>query len=458
MRIDVLRLENFRCFEKYELRLAKKFNLLIGDNGSGKTALLDALAVAAGSFLLGIRANNVRARNIDEDDVRRIDLLVGQTANRETAGDAKVEAEWRYTERHDHVTEAGRPISLEPFVWKWTRTRGGGAANRTTPTQPWSIKGHAQNLAKQVTDSAKASEATLPVLGYYGTGRLWRVLKDTKKEPWGPGSRFRGYIECLNPASDQKTLFRWFEANERAALQKQERRGVLEAVRAAVTVMIPGAEKLWWDFDWEELCLSATIGGAPQTIPFHLLSDGYRNLLGMVADIAFRSAVLNPQFEDQAAAKTPGIILIDEVDLHLHPKWQRQVVPLLLKAFPQIQFVATSHSPFIIQSLYEQADTLLWDIATAAPLPLESKSIEDIAEQKQGVELPQQSQRYLDMERAAKRYYALLQKSNGTSTEEKERLRHELDELSRPFSDDPAFQALLKMERLASGMDTPIAS
>lgn len=178
----------------------------------------------------------------------------------------------------------------------------------------------------------------------------------------------------------------------------------------------------------------------------------------MVADIAFRSAVLNPQFEDQAAAKTPGIILIDEVDLHLHPKWQRQVVPLLLKAFPEIQFVATSHSPFIIQSLYGQVDTLLWDIAAAVPLPLESKSIEDIAEQKQGVELPQQSQRYLGMERAAERYYALLRKSNGASTEEKERLRHELDKLSRPFSDDPEFQALLKMERLVSGMDTPRAS
>jgi len=70
-------------------------------------------------------------------------------------------------------------------------------------------------------------------------------------------------------------------------------------------------------------------------------------MLGMVADIAYRSAVLNPQLGSEAAQKTPGIVLIDEIDLHLHPKWQRRVVEDLRATFPALQFVATTHSPFI---------------------------------------------------------------------------------------------------------------
>jgi len=451
MRIDVVRLENFRCFKRYELRLAKRFNLLIGDNGSGKTAILDALAVAAGSFLLGIPVDEVHPGNIEEEDLRRIDFLVGQTVTKEATGDAKIEAEWDATSGVSPVNE----LQLAPYICKWIRTRGLGSKTRTTRQLASAIQRYASNQAKNASDPTQSAQTTLPLLGYYGTGRLWHVLKDAKKEAWGPGSRFRGYIECLNPASDQKTLFRWFKSNELAALQKGERRGVLEAVRAAVTAMIPGAERLWWDFDWEELRLSVKIGEMSQTIPFHLLSDGYRNMLGMVADIAFRAAVLNPQFEEKAVQRTQGIVLVDELDLHLHPKWQRQVIPLLMDTFPNIQFVATSHSPFIIQSLYGTTDTLLWDLSTSVRLPVESKSIEDIAEDKQGVELPQQYRRYLDMEQAAERYYALLKKSPGAATPEKEQLRRELDRLSRPFSDDPAFQALLKLERLSSGVDSP---
>lgn len=84
---------------------------------------------------------------------------------------------------------------------------------------------------------------------------------------------------------------------------------------------------------------------------FNDLSDGYRNMVAMVADIAYRCAQLNPQMGEDVTVNTKGIILIDELDLHLHPKWQRRVVPDLRKTFPNIQFIITSHSPFIIQSM-----------------------------------------------------------------------------------------------------------
>ncbi|MBS4050842.1 MAG: AAA family ATPase [Methylomonas sp.] len=223
----------------------------------------------------------------------------------------------------------------------------------------------------------------------------------------------------------------------------------MEAVREALVSMIPNAKRAWWDLDWDELRIETLIQEQLQTIPFHLLSDGYRNMIGMVADIAYRMATLNPQLEADVIKQTEGIVLIDEIDLHLHPKWQREVVGRLLKTFPKVQFVASSHSPFIIQSLYGREDCLLWDLEKAQPLAIDSKSIEDIAENQQGVEIPQQSQRFLAMEKAAEEYYQVLKQISPANEEEKQHLKQRLDELLLPYSDDPAFQAFLKMERQA---------
>jgi predicted ATP-binding protein involved in virulence len=164
-------------------------------------------------------------------------------------------------------------------------------------------------------------------------------------------------------------------------------------------------------------------------------------------------AALNPQLLGDAVHQTPGVVLIDELDLHLHPNWQRIVVGKLMEAFPKVQFIGTTHSPFIIQSLYGRPDTLLWDLAEKGSLSLESKSIEDIAENKQGVPIPQQSERFLAMKAAAEKYYEKLRQAKKAEEGELKQLRRDLDELMMPFSDDPAYQAFLKMERTGAQID-----
>ena len=178
----------------------------------------------------------------------------------------------------------------------------------------------------------------------------------------------------------------------------------------------------------------------------------------MVADIAVRCATLNPHLQDNAAEETPGIVLIDEADLHLHPNWQRRVIGDLLKAFPKIQFVGTTHSPFVIQSLPPGDGMKLINLDNPDANEFVNKSVEDITEGVQGVDIPQRSKRWMDMMEAAKRYFALLQQSNHDDADKEtiQRLRNELNELSLPFSDDPAFQALLQSEREASGIDKEV--
>src|SRR5262249_45294453 len=105
------------------------------------------------------------------------------------------------------------------------------------------------------------------------------------------------------------------------------------------------------------------------------------------------------------------------------------------------------------QALHGVPETVLWDLNTGAPLAVDTKSIEDIAEDKQGVKIPQQSHRFLEMMRVAERYYALLRQSGNADSGHREELRRELDRLSLPYSDEPAFQAFLNQQRLAAGLD-----
>ncbi len=352
MRIDTIRLINFRCWTEYTLLLTKRFTLLIGENGTGKTAILDSIAIATGSFLLGIP--NLRPnekRHITRDDERYSTLIMGQTPIKETQYQTMVRAE-------GHINSI--PVN-------WARYKD----IRTNQQDAKEIISIVKNLIKEITNP----KTILPAIAYYGTGRLWKQLKATEKKTKGPTSRLDGYQDCLNPASDQKRFFIWFKTQEIAALQKKEQRHTLEVVREAIIKMIPNAKNAFWDLDWDELMIETEIQDIPQQIPFHLLSDGYRNMIGMVADIAYRMATLNPQLEADVIKQTEGIVLIDEIDLHLHPQWQREVVDRLLKTFPKVQFVATSHSPFIIQSLYGRDDVLLWDLEEGAPVPIESERL-----------------------------------------------------------------------------------
>jgi len=437
MKINKLRLLNFRCFEEYELNLSDRLTLLIGDNGKGKTALLDAIAYSINNFLEGF-SGYVNKENWpfhpQEDDVKYTEIELGQTPLRERIGSMKIQA-------HSKIDKKEIDWSTSRYIPDLMISNDDLMQIRRI-TAEW----HNRIIEK---------ELTLPILSFYRTGRLWNIEHNENEfDTLPPGSRLAGYRDCLSPASDLEQLFRWFKTQEIIALQKQEKRHTLEAVRNAIVEMIPEAKRVWWNFEWDQIFIETTIQDKTQHTPFHLLSDGYRNMIGMVADIAYRMATLNPQLEADVIKQTEGIVLIDEIDLHLHPKWQREVVGRLLNTFPKVQFVASSHSPFIIQSLYGREDCLLWDLEKAAPLTIESKSIEDIAENQQGVEIPQQSQRFLDMEKAAIEYYEVLQGLRGASDEEKQRLKQKLDDLLEPYSDNPAFQAFLKMERQAAEGNT----
>ncbi|WP_321429988.1 AAA family ATPase [uncultured Methanolobus sp.] len=435
MKIHTLRLRNFRKFSDYTFQFNSQFTVLIGDNASGKSSVLDASSIMLGSYLLKFN--------------------VGSGGR---SGIKKTDAKLKIFEKNDQITlEQQVPIfltaqgTLHGNNIEWTRNLG----DRGKEARELIQIGHEDLLSV-----SKGEDVNLPIMLYYGTGRLWDYHR---KVPVGkPESRTVGYRNCLDMKSDHHLFEKWFKHLELSALQRNKNIGTLEAVRLAVKTCIPKAEHFYYDVANDSLIIEFKDEGY---CLFGNLSDGYRNMIAMVADIAHRCARLNPHLAAEAARESSGVVLIDEIDLHLHPQWQRHVVRDLKKAFPKMQFIVTTHSPFILQSL-ELGEVIdlnktdfgitlssIDDIATPAPSgEYSDKSIEDIVEYVMGVEVPQRSHRQQEMYSVAKQYYTVLQEAKDSNNSKKEELKSKLDELSAPFSDNQAYHAFLEMERIDAGL------
>jgi predicted ATP-binding protein involved in virulence len=414
-----IELTNFRCFEERSWRFRSQFNVLIGLNGEGKTALLDASAIAIGSLTLGI--DGVPSVGIKPDDVRRIRYRENALSSEEVRLPTRVSCDLSLP-----PNRAGVKGGDLRFARTLEKLRG-----KTDRREAKNIASYGTYLQEAVRSNAPV---VLPLLAYYGTGRVW--LQKREKSAQKPGSRFRGYEDAFAPAANHKLLSAWMRKAQMVALQRNEQIPELVAVQKAVANCLPGCAEVFFDIDDDEIVSVAKSGSVT---PFHRLSDGYKNMLGTVADIAYRTAVLNPHLGANAVAQTDGVVLIDELDLHLHPSWQRNVVADLKRTFPRIQFVVTTHSPFIIQSLH--ADELI-PLSGERPGPYVDRGIEEIAEEVMGVETPHRSAVYLEKEKAAEDYVAILRE--GADTKDPT-VRARLFGLAKNFSDDPSFGALLQL-------------
>ncbi len=422
IRVNELSLTNFRCFEEESFSFSEKFTVLIGDNASGKTTILDALAVGLGRFfsVMGGR----KPPSFAEDDAR----LVRYRSN-----------------------ESQYPVQLYCRVargdqkLKWTITQDGpGNPAVNNGREPMEL---GRSLQSQVQNGF---DVVLPLFAYYGTGRLWTPGRPS--DDMGPsGSRLRGYENCLNPASHVGDIMGWMKTQELIVLQERKPSRVYEAVKDAIKDCLGNVTEISYNVRADEVSARFSDG---RELPFRMFSDGVRNMFAMVADIARRAAILNPQFNEKAPAETPGIVLIDEIDLHLHPSWQRHVVDDLRRTFPRIQFIATTHSPFIIQSLRpgELVDLRKYVAKEYVPGEYVKRSIEDIAEDVMGIKLPQRSERYNEMYKVAEEYYRVLQEADGANSKKKRELKQKLDELIAPFSDNVAYHAFLEAKRIAAGL------
>lgn len=418
MRFERLVLENFRCFERREFEFRPGFNLVVGDNASGKTALLEALALVLDHFL--------------DKALRGGEGMSGWPWVRVVRGEGGPrELRAASTARIDASTTS----SLGTHTWRFDysdsgqNVRGGGW--RVEPEISLGLSGDVHK---------GTSGIVLPLVRRFGEHRVWRP---SKHEDLARRARLDAYKGALAIDVNYDPMNHWLRWQEAVLAQRHDLPQAL-GVQRAITRVIQGANQLYFDFLANELRLEFADG---RVLPFAFLSAGYRSTIAMIADLAYRCAELNPELGADAPEQTPGVVLIDELDLHLHPNWQRRIIGDLQRAFPLLQFIATTHSPFVIQSL-EQGHLI--NLGRPLVETWRRSSIEDIAEGTMGVANVQRSERFHAMVAAAKRYYALLDELRDADDERVLALKAELDALRIPYGDDPAYVAWLEMERIAA--------
>lgn len=341
MRLERIELKNYRQFGIFETDFDKRLTVLCGDNGAGKTAVLDAIAVALGTFLMHVDGPNARIVSpmLSESDVR---LQIGKAGSLSS-----------YEPQTPTVVAAQGTIGGDRIQWSRKLNRLGG---RTTVSEAKD----ASKISKCMQESIKSdANAVLPLLAYYGTGRLWVHKRGMSGMPNVFEKRFsraNGYIDCLDSVTNEKLMLGWFRHMTMVGLQYGQRIPELVAVRQALSTCLkdlsPDYSDVTVTYSLKQNALVLTTvdkTGEQLELPFDQLSDGYRGVLSLFADIAYRMAVLNPNSTE--ILSTPGIVLIDEVDLHLHPKWQSRILGDLLRIFPNLQFIVSTHAPKIIASV-----------------------------------------------------------------------------------------------------------
>jgi predicted ATP-binding protein involved in virulence len=435
MNIKTLRIQNFKNFEDKTFEFGEGFNLIIGDNGTGKTAILELISYFLSNFINIVGGEIHKNQNIGSF-VRLLGIVQGENFTLEEQIPANLDAEFRI----NHLL-----VKTSQFF---------DSNNPSSEFHNYASRAEFALQARIIASKVRSGkEETIPIVSFYSTARLWLEKKDTQEfeqlslfdeEIIKPSSRLEAYRNALDIAISNKTWLKWFARMELISLQNKKPMKVFEAVKKAVQECLDNCDQVYFDIQRGEPI--ARIQG--KSLPFSLLSDGQRSMLAMVADIAYRMAQLNPHLLENVTLETPGVVLIDELDLHLHPKWQRTIVDNLRKTFPKVQFIATSHSPFIIQSLRPGELIDLNEVEGAAQF--QNQSIEDIVEKVQGVDLPQLSERKQQMFDAATEYYKVLEKAKAADSVELKQLKDKLDELIMPFSEDMAYQAFLRMERLAA--------
>lgn len=344
MYLEKLKLHNFRCYEKLEMDFNRQLTVLVGKNGSGKTTVLEAIAIALGTWFVGFNIVNAKGINKRTDPLRKA-YQIGATDDVQTQFPVEIEAWGKIEESKEQILHWKRELY--------------------TPTGTMTTK-DAKEIVEYAAEYQKAisegrTDIYLPIVAYYGTGRLWDYHRQKRIDVFKVSSRTNGYIDCLDGTANVKLMMDWFQIMTINKYQRQEENlesnPELDTVYLAMEKCLTNLSgysdvKIRYNMGTQELDVYYSEQDKQRMrIPLNQLSDGYKGMISLVADIAYRMATLNPQLGTEVLSKGDGVVLIDEVDLHLHPAWQQKVINNLMNIFPKVQFIVSTHAPAVISSV-----------------------------------------------------------------------------------------------------------
>ena len=381
LRIDSLTVSNYRCFESLTIDFHPDLTVLVARNGQGKTAILDAIKVSLGTFTRAF-PHSVSA-GFKGYDARITDQGI--------------------------LPEPTYPVSVKATgiidnsecSWSRQKTKPEGTTSigKAKPLTAYGEKLYKQFLFMQRSDyllnaPLEKKDLNLPVLAYYSTNRLWSEenLKEKENKKISPltESRFYAYKYAFYKQQNYDGVKQWLKTallfTRYSKTGQIESRGAivtdqLDAIIDALTSVLQEEGVYDIDYDYSTYELAALIKGCTEedrkslTMPVSKLSDGIRGVFAMVADLAWRCVKLNPHFGKDACKKTCGIVMIDEVDLFLHPSWQQRIIGDLQRTFPNIQFIVTTHSPQVVSSIPMECVRIIED-GEVLPADMQTQGVE----------------------------------------------------------------------------------
>lgn len=358
MEVNKFRLNNIGRFEEISVPLATSethstnVTVFVGNNGSGKTSLLRSLSTSLSWLVSQIRSETGRGSPIPELVIK----------NGKTSASIDIEI-------FDHTGSHYNPEShIEDYIVNWSvaKSRSGRKGeHKSELSGASSLADHYRTLL------SRDENTSLPLIAFYSVERvvLDIPLKIKDRHTF---LQLDGYDNSLSQGVDFRRFFEWFREREDTEnesglsdeileklrnilgddndswaklneLKASRRDKQLTAVRTAIYKFMPEFSNLRVK---RKPRLHMSIDKNGSTLNVMQLSQGEKSLMALIGDIARRLAMMNPGPENPL--KGDGIVLIDEVDMHLHPKWQRSLIAQLSKTFPNCQFVLTTHSPLVI--------------------------------------------------------------------------------------------------------------
>ena len=357
MKVTHLKLTNVRVIESAEFPFQPGFNLVVGVNGVGKTTVIEALAVSLSQVIKRINKSRMRMKSFDVDAIR-----IG-------ADSMDIECGFRIGEMQNsyriHKTressvpqrETGKPreqVHTTPDKTEFV----GDSQNSPHMTRQLIIRDGLSiddglSIEAGNTVSVRDDRAS-PVVDDVLIGRPFAILFSTNRavpSERGPskvsvaGDLTAALADAFSHRELRLTEFAdWMRVQHALGKEHPSAKRALAVLKDTVTLFLPDYKHLRLGGQDDRTLL---IDRNSVTLPVRQLSDGERGLLALVLDLTRRLSQANPEME-YPAREAEAVVLIDEIDLHLHPKWQRQIVHNLTRAFPKCQFIATTHSPQVI--------------------------------------------------------------------------------------------------------------
>jgi len=354
MKIESVCLKNYACFQEITVLFKSRFSVIVGINGSGKTSLLNAIRGFLSYHFTTTSYMPIIGSGHELNNVR----IIIQS----------------YNGLYRYAPQLPAEVAVEIVL------PDSDAIAKT------SLACDDQSLSCVIKDFSKAplheyirnldKHDTLPLFAYFsaernvqsGNGNNYSVIDIAQNKT----SRLDAYSNCISTSSTIADLKRWIIAKTLERLQTiaanpnlpQDEEAIgdeLSLVNSAISLALSDVVGLRFDLKQNDLMMMRKrVGSEPECCSlFDTLSEGERVISMLVADIARRMCILNPALGKEVLKQTQGIVLIDEIDSHLHPQWQRHIPIALKTAFPKIQFIVTTHSPQVLSELKPEEIILL---------------------------------------------------------------------------------------------------